>query len=125
MTTVKVENSRYPVRLTDDDFDELVHGTDWHWSFQLFEDDGVTYKDITDWSCDVYLKESENGEQYAHLTTSSGMTIRAASGLINIDISDTTVDTFNFRSCVFVVIITDDTGDKKPYFVGRLKFAQV
>ena len=125
MTTVTTEESRYPVYLRPEDFDELVHGADWHWAFQLFEDDGVTPKDITSWSCDIYLLESENGEEYAHLTTSSGITITTASGLINVDISDTTIDTYNFRSCVFKVIVKDDTGDKKPYFIGRLSFAQV
>lgn len=125
MTSTKVTNEKYPIRVTDDDLEELVHGTDWHWSFQLFEDDNVTPVDTTSWVCHVYLMESENGETYATLTNGSGVTMTAASGLFNIDISDTTVDTYNFKSCVFKVVVTDDTGDKKCYFLGRLKFAQV
>ncbi len=125
MANTKITNEQFPVRLTGDDLRDLVHGADWHWAFQLFEDDNVTAKDTTGWTCTVELLESENGEVYATFTNSSGVTMTAASGLFNIDISDTNVDTYNFKSCIFKVIMTDDTGDKTPYFLGTLKFAQV
>lgn len=125
MASTKVTNEKFPIRLTSDDLNELVHGADWHWSFQLFEDDNVTPLDTTDWVCHIYLMESENGEPYATLTNGSGITMTAATGLFNVDISDTTIDTYNFKSCIMKVIMTDDTGDKTPYFLGMLKFAQV
>ncbi len=125
MTTIKTTDEKFPVRLTDTDLNELVHGADWHWSFQLFEDDGVTPVDTTSWTCNIYLLESENGKEYDHFTTSDGITMTAASGLFALDISDTLMDTYDFQSCVFKVIVTDDTGDKVPYFIGRLNFVQV
>lgn len=125
MASTKVTNEKFPIRLTSDDLNELVHGADWHWSFQLFEDDNVTPLDTTSWVCHIYLMESENGEQYDDLTNGDGITMTAATGLFNVDISDTTIDTYDFKSCIFKVIMTDDTGDKTPYFLGMLKFAQV
>ncbi len=124
MTSVKIKDEQFPVRLTKDDLRELVHGTDWHWSFQLMEDDNITPIDTTNWVCTIYLLESENGETYDTLTNGDGITMTAAQGLFVVDISDTTVDTYNFRSCIFKVIMTDDTGDKTPYFLGKLPFAQ-
>ena len=125
MATAKATNEQFPVRLTSADLRELVHGADWEWAFQAMEDDNVTPIDTTSWTCDIYLLESENGEEYEHLTIGDGITMTAASGLFLVEIDDAVIDTYNFRSCIFKVIVTDNNSKKIPYFLGMLTFAQV
>ena len=123
MTNTKITDELYPVMLKEGvDLPYLVRGADWHWAFQLMEDDNVTPIDTTDYTCTIEIKESVNGEPYATLTNGSGVTMTAASGLFNVDISDTAVDAYPFKTAIFKVILTDDTGDKVPFFLGTLKF---
>ena len=86
------------------------------------EDDNVTEIDTTGYTCTVEIKESPNGGVYATLTNGSGVTMTAASGLFNVDISDTAVDAYPFKTATFKVILTDDLGDKTPLFLGTLRF---
>lgn len=124
MSNVKITEEMYPVLLKEGiDLPYLVRGANWHWAFQLMEDDNVTPLDTTGWVCTITIKESENGRNYATLTNGSGVTMTAATGLFNVDIDDSVVDTYPFKTAVFKVIMTDDTGDKAPYFLGTLKFA--
>lgn len=124
MTDIKITDENYPVMLKDEtDLPLLVRGAHWHWAFQLMEDDAVTPKDTTNYTCTVTIYESENGATYSTLTNGSGVTMTAAIGKFNVDISDTTVDTYPFKTAKFKVVLTDDTGNKTALFMGALRFA--
>lgn len=124
MSNVKITNEDYPVILKEGtDLPYLVRGANWHWAFQLMEDDNVTPIDTTGYTCTITIYESENGKEYGTLTIGSGITMTAASGLFNVDIDDSVVDTYPFRNAKIKVIVTDDLGDKVPFFLGKLEFA--
>lgn len=124
MSDIKITNEDYPVMLKEGtDLPYMVRGANWHWAFQIMEDDNVTPVNTTSYVCTVYIMESPNGDTYATLTNGSGVTMTAASGLFNVDIDDSVIDTYPFKTAIFKVIMTDDTGDKTPLFLGTLKFA--
>lgn len=124
MSNVKITNEDYPVILKEGtDLPYLVRGANWHWAFQLMEDDNVTPIDTTGYTCTITIYESENGKEYGTLTIGSGITMTAASGLFNVDIDDSVVDAYPFRNAKIKVIVTDDLGDKVPFFLGKLEFA--
>lgn len=125
MTLNKTTDEKYPVRLNESDLDELVHGADWGWGFQLMQDDNVTPVDTTGYTCEIQIRESENGELYDTLTIGSGITMTAASGLFNVRIDDSQVDTYKWSTAVFKVIVTDSSSNKKPFFIGRLRFVEI
>lgn len=123
MTSVKITDELYPVNLKAGvDLPYLVRGADWHWGFQLMEDDNVTPIVTTDYTCTVEIKESENGETYMTLTNGSGVSMTASTGTFSVDITDTQVDALPFKTAIFKVILTDDLGDKTPLFIGNLPF---
>lgn len=124
MSEVKITNENKPVMLkTGTDLPYLVRGANWHWAFQLMEDDNVTPINTTGYTCTITIYESENGEIYTTLTNGSGVTMTAANGLFNVDIDDSAVDAYPFKTAKFKVIMTDDLGDKDPLFLGKLEFA--
>lgn len=125
MSLNKTTDEKYPVRLGDAELDEFVHGADWGWGFQLMEDDNATPIDTTGYTCEIQFRESENGELYTTLSIGSGITMTAASGLFNIRIPAATVDTYNWATAVFKVIVTDASANKKPFFIGRAKFVEI
>jgi hypothetical protein len=114
----KITDETYPVNY---DPPPMVRGADWHWAFQFMEDDNVTPIDTTGYTCSMVIRESENGETYATLSIGSGITMTAASGLFNIDLDDSVVDAYDWRTAEYKLIVTDDSGGKTPLFVGRLR----
>lgn len=124
MTLNKTTDEKYPVRIADDELDEMVHGADWGWAFQLMQDDNVNPIDTTGYTCEIQFRESENGELYDTLTIGDGITMTAASGLFNILIDDSVIDTYTFSTAVFKVIVNDGT-NKKPFFIGRVRFVEI
>lgn len=121
--TSKITDEKYPIHIKQDDLQELVHGADWGWSFQLMENDNVTPIDTTGYACVMEIREGENGELYDSLSIGDGITMTAASGLFNIRIDDSVVDTYTWRTATFKVIITDTSSNKTPFFIGKLTFA--
>jgi len=114
-------------RITEEDFPinfdpgVIVRGADWPgFAFQLVEDDNVTPLDTTGYTVSMPVSASENGEVYTTLSIGSGITMTAASGLFAVNLTDTAVDAFNFRTAIYKLIVTDAGGIKTCYFMGKL-----
>jgi len=116
----KITEENYPVNYN---LPDLVHGADWHWGFQMFEDDGVTAQNTTGYTCSMIIRSGLNGETYTTLTIGSGITMTAASGLFNVDLDKAVIDTYDFQDAEYLVILTTNTNDDIPLFIGRIRFA--
>lgn len=100
----------------------LVQGGDWHETINLFEDDQVTPKDTTSYTCEMTIMSGPNGEVYDTLTIASGEIVHTpASGQFNLNLTAATIATYDFISAVRKVIITDASGGKVPLIVGNVK----
>lgn len=119
MAQYKITEENYPVVY---DLPDMVHGADWHWAFQLMDDDNVNPIDTTGYACTMEIKAGQNGEVYDTLSIGDGITMTAATGLFNFELSASTVDSYDWSDAVYKIIVTDDTGGKTPLFIGSLKF---
>lgn len=119
--TEQLYESEYPVEF---DPPAIVRRADWGgFAFQLMEDDNVTPINTTGYSAEMFIMESENGEVYLTLGTDAphtGITMNASLGLFNVEMDADTVDTLDFRTAFYKLIVTDDDGGKTPFFAGRL-----
>jgi hypothetical protein len=117
--TVKITDEDYPIQF---DPPVIVRGADWiGFSFQHMEDDNVTPIDTTDYTAEMIIKESWNGETYKTLTIGDGITMTAAQGLFNISLDKTDIDALDFSKAVYKLLVTDDSGGITPYFMGNIE----
>lgn len=116
----KITEEVFPVRY---DLPPMTHKADWHWAFQMFDDDGVTPQNTTGYTCTMYFRQSVNGEVYATLTIGSGITMTAGSGLFNVDLDKIVIDMYDFQEAEYLVIVTTNTNDDMPMFFGKVRFA--
>ncbi len=117
MTTITEED--YPIHY---DPPVIVRGADWiGWAFQQMEDDNVTPIDTTGYTASMIIKESWNGDTYKTLTIGDGITMTASTGLFNITMSKATVDTLDFSTAVYKLVVVDDNDGETCYFMGNLR----
>lgn len=120
MTQDVISFESTPIRI---EFDPLVHRADWHFAFQLMDDD-VNPSNTSGYTCAITISAGQNGEVYDELSIGDGITMTAATGLFAVDLDDEVVDTYDWQTAEFLVIVTDNLGGKTPYFLGQLKFAR-
>jgi hypothetical protein len=119
--TYKISEENLPVRI---DLPDMVKKADWHWAFQMMDDDNINPNNTTGYTIEMEFKKSQNGEVYDTFALGDGITMTAASGLFNIDLDYATVDSYDWQSAVYKIIVIDDTGGRVPLFIGSIKFAE-
>lgn len=118
--TTRIEDEEYPI---EHDMPSMVRGSDWiGFAFQIMEDDNVTPKNTTGYDAEMIITEEgwNAATPYATLTVGSGITHTASQGLFNFSIAKATIDTFDWRTAVYKINITDSGGGITPYFMGRM-----
>ena len=117
--TVQIFDEDYPISF---DPPVVIRGADWiGFAFQHMEDDNVTPIDTTGYTAEMVIKESWNGETYKTLTIGDGITMTAAQGLFNVSMSKATIDTLDFKSGVYKLIVTDSSNSPTCYFMGTIE----
>jgi hypothetical protein len=118
MTNI-ITDEAYPVHY---DPPPMVRGADWQaLAFQLMENDGVTPKDVTDYTAALTLMADWNGEVYDTLIIGDGITLTAASGLFNISRTKEDIDAYDFQRAVYKFIVTNSSGDREGWFIGTVQ----
>lgn len=118
MTNV-ITDEAYPVTY---DPPPMVRGADWQaLAFQLFEDDGVTPKDVTSYTAALTLMADWNGEVYDTLISGDGVTISPSTGLFNISRTKEDIDGYDFQRCVYKYIVTNASGGREGWFIGAIQ----
>jgi hypothetical protein len=98
---------------------EMKRGADWNWTIKLREDDGVTAKDTTGYAVTMTIK---NGTQiYDILTIDNGITNTPVSGQLNFRIPYSDVDSYEFSSAEYDVIIVNNLGKHWAPFYGNIR----
>lgn len=117
--SLRITDEQYPVNV---EFPPFVQGGDWYWSIQLMQDDNVTPINTTGYAMEFEIRNGQNGEVYDLLTIGDGIVMTAASGLFTVGIPAVVINSYDWSSAKAKVIVTDNLGNKTPYFIGDLKF---
>jgi len=101
---------------------ELQRGGDWHETITVYEDDGVTPKDTTDWTLTMIITKSANGEELDRLETDGTRIINTpASGQFNLNLTAAEVDAYPWQAAIFRLVLEYDTGDKQIVRMGAVR----
>lgn len=101
---------------------ELVKGGDWHETIYCLEDDGVTPKNITNWTMTMVIVKSPNGEEFDNLTTDGTRIVKTiASGQFNFNIMMAEIEAYDFSVADYKMAINYGDGNNQVWRKGTIK----
>lgn len=101
---------------------EFQKGGDWHETITVYEDDGVTPKDTTDWTLTRVITAGVNGKELDRLETDGTRIINTpASGQFNLNLTAAEVDAYPWQTAIYRDILTYDTGEKQVVRIGAVR----
>lgn len=99
---------------------KLKRGSDWSITLWKKQDDGITAFDTTGYTCTLTIKSKINGEVYATLTESAGITHTPASGSFTPLITAAMLDTYQWANAIYDFQLTSGGGSKSVILSGEM-----
>ena len=94
----------------------VFQNSGWNESFSLKQDDGSAYN-LTGATVTLTIRDKQGGNVIETLTSGSGLTITAASGLIAVKRTAAQLAAWNASRVHYDLVVLDSGGNSTPFFM--------